>query len=299
MKYCSYCGSSVANNANFCPNCGGALTDGTKTVTSVYGEPVDLDTGYRIVLFSRGTCSLKNAKEVLCDLLGYTPATASDLLDNMPIEVADELTELQAVTIAQALAEYGMEVTTVDENDQYVDFTNKATKSVFDSTGALITSAIAALATLSAANRVHRYRRYKKPSLLQLLFRPRYAVPAPPIHRRRNVIRQPEPRYKYEVRRPQAAPHMTSPFAGSKPKPANNKPSSSHNSYSGFGNSKPAASKPSSGFGSNKKQTSSKPSFSQVVGTGRGVTKPSNSHSSGSKPSFGSKTPAGRGSKKR
>ena len=296
MRYCPYCGSSVANEANYCPNCGAALTDGVKKVMGVTGEPVDLDSGYRIVLFSRGTCSLKTAKEVICDLLGYTPATASDLLDNMPIEVADELTELQAVTIAQALSEYGMEVTIVDEDDKYVDFTDKAKSSVFNSNGTLIASALAALATLSAANRVHRYRRYKKPSLLQLLFRPRYVIPRPPVHRRRTVVHQPEPRYRYEVRRPEPTPKMPNLFATGKPKPAASKPK--QNSFSGFGNSKPAA-RPSqsTGFGSNKKTTSSKPSFSQVVGTGRGVSKTSGSRSVGS--AFGSKQPAGRGSKKR
>ena len=281
MKYCPYCGSSVANSANFCPNCGGALSENRKTVTDVNGEPVDLDVGYRVVLFSRGSCSLKNAREVLCDLLGYTSTTASDLLENMPIEVADELTELQAVTIAQALSEYGMEVTIVDENDQYVDFTDRAKRSVFDSGGDLIASAVAALATLSAVNRVHRYRRYKRPSLLWWLFRPRYAMPMPPVHRRRNIVHHPEPRYRYEVRRPQANPFRPDPFFGGKPQP---------NSYPGFGK------RPSVSNG--RRQVSNKPSFGDIVGTGRGVVKPAIGRNSGSKPSFGGR-PTGRGDKKR
>ena len=305
MKYCSYCGSSVNNNANYCPNCGGALSGGTKDVMTVYGEPVDLDTGYRIILFSRGTCSLKTAREVLCDLLGYTTSTSDDLLSNMPIEVADELTELQAITIAQALSEYGMEVTIVDENDQYVDFNDKAKSSVFDSTGSLIASAVAALATLSAANRVHRYRRYKKPSLLQLLFRPRYVVPVPVVHKRRNVVHHPEPRYRYEVRKPQPM-MMTKPKPdyNSRPasKPSSNirvgtgfgvKPAVKQAGNTGFSNRKPAGkTSTSSGFGTARQPKASKAS------TGLGVHK-SASHSAGNKPSLSNRQPAGRGTKKR
>ena len=143
MNYCPKCGTSVSSTARYCSNCGCSLSS-SGSVTSLadlVSEPEDRDDGYRVILFSRGTCTLKNTKEVLSDLLGYTSSTVSDLLENVPVEIADELTELQAVTIAQALAEYGMEITIVDESNNYVDFSDKATDSVFDSSGSLIASA--------------------------------------------------------------------------------------------------------------------------------------------------------------
>ena len=198
MKYCAYCGASVADDARYCSNCGAALTD---ELSSSLSEPADRNVGYRIILVSRGTCSNKQAREVLCDLLGYNTATAKDLLNNVPLEIADELTELQAVTIAQALCEYGMNVTIVDEDDRYVNMNDKATSSIFDNTGALIASAAAALATLNAANRVHRYRLYKRPGLRNLFFRPAYPR-HDVVHVRRNVVPEPEPRRRYQVQKP-------------------------------------------------------------------------------------------------
>lgn len=198
MKYCTYCGKALDDDARFCSNCGKAV--GNTTVSSLFNnEPADIDVGYRVVLISRGTCSATTAREVICDLLGYTAATARNLIDEAPVEVADELNRLQAKIIAQCLAEYGMEVTVVDENNTYVNLNGETElSSVFDASGELIAMAAATLATLTAANMVHRYRRYKKPSLLSLLFRPRY-VRKPPKHIRRKISRDPEPRNRFAI----------------------------------------------------------------------------------------------------
>ena len=55
-----------------------------------------------MVLISRGTCTAKMAKEVICDLLGYTVTTATSLLEEVPVELADELNERQAVVLADS-----------------------------------------------------------------------------------------------------------------------------------------------------------------------------------------------------
>ena len=218
MNYCPKCGTSVSSTARYCSNCGCALSSSEPVayLADLADEPADRDDGYRVILFSRGTCSLKNTREVLSDLLGYTSSTVSDLLDNAPVEIADELTEIQAVTIAQALAEYGMEVTIVDEDNRYIDFSDKATDSVFDSAGSLIASALGVFAGLTAANRVHRYRKYKRPSLLSLLFKPKYKK-SPPVHVRRKISRDPEPVRRIEVRR-------EAPKKPVQQRPAQNKP---------------------------------------------------------------------------
>ena len=199
MKYCPNCGKLISEDANFCPYCGTNVAN-VVSVGSYEIEPEDLDYGYRVVLYSKGSCTLKTAKEVLSDLLGYSLSTAGELLDCCPVEIADELTQAQALTIGQALAEYGMEVTIVDENNTYVDLSDKVSSSVFTSTGALVTGALAILATLTAANRVHTYRKYKKPSLLELIFRPKYIkAKAKPVHIRRTVNPRPEPSRRLSI----------------------------------------------------------------------------------------------------
>ena len=200
MNYRKYCGNEVSDDARYCPNCGKPLTGTVVETVSPVIEPDDLEDGYRVVLFSRGTCNKTTAKEVLMDLLGYSSATVLELLDQMPVEIADELNYTQATVIAQTLSEYGMEVTIVDENNKYVNVASNKLTSVFDTTGALVASALATLATLTAANRIHRYRRYRKPGLLSLLFRPSYK-PAPPKHIRRVVSRDPEPTRRISIQR--------------------------------------------------------------------------------------------------
>ena len=213
MKYCVTCGRAVEyDDAYFCPYCGSRIRTASEivqedTAASILSgistedpidvepvtvlEPEDIEEGYRVVLISRGTCTAKMAKEVICDLLGYTATTATSLLEEVPVELADELNERQAVVLAQALAEYGMQVTVVDEDNRYVNIDSQATNTVYSSTGSLTAAALAVIASLTAANRVHRYRRYKKPSLLDLIFKPAYKVPQP-VHVRRKVVKEPE-----------------------------------------------------------------------------------------------------------
>lgn len=211
MKYCPNCGAQVDSTARFCPNCGQRLTDTVvDTVVSTLAEPADRNIGYRIVLFSRGSCSSTVAREVLCDFLGYSVSTAKDLLANTPVEVADELSYKQAIVLAQALAEYGMEVTVVDENDKYINIPTTNLNSVFDLSGALLPAALLTLSTLSAVNRVHRYRKYRKPSLLDLLFRPTYRK-KPPVHIRRSILHDHEPSRRITISRPAPPRHDPAP----------------------------------------------------------------------------------------
>ena len=133
-----------------------------------------------------------------------------DLLANTPVEVADELSYKQAIVLAQALAEYGMEVTVVDENDKYINIPTTNLNSVFDLSGALLPAAMLTLSTLTAANRVHRYRKYRKPSLLDLLFRPTYRK-KPPVHIRRNILHDHEPSRRITITRPAPPRHDPAP----------------------------------------------------------------------------------------
>ncbi len=204
MKQCIQCGYELNDDDLYCPKCGKKqhsdevmLADYLPYVKEE--EPEDRDEGYRVILISRGSCTIKAAKEVLSDLLGYSLSTVKTLLDEVPVEIADELTETQARVLAKALDEYGMEVTVVNQYDYYVDIDDDE-DSVYAEDGSLIESAYLVLMSLTAANRVHRYRRYRKPGLLSLLFHPKKIRPRP-THIRRSVNRDPEPRRRMQVRR--------------------------------------------------------------------------------------------------
>ena len=301
MKYCVGCGHELNDDDLYCPKCGKRQSDEETVYLADYldeieEEPEDLDEGYRVVLVSIGTCKKKTAREVLVDLLGYASSTVDDLLEEVPVEIADELSEIQANVLAKALYDYGMEVTVVDEDNVYVDITEDD-DSVYDDDGNLFESALLTLMTLKAANRVHRYRRYKKPSLLSLLFRPRRKR-RPPVHIRRTVNRDPEPRRRMEVRK-QPVHHDLAPKQNSKPSFSTNtyhnaqpkqqpaKPQKNTGGYSSAVNkvkqstsrpketTKPSTSSKPSSFSSNhsnKPSSSSRPSTSGKPSSSRSIT---------------------------
>ena len=203
------CGAVLSDDLKYCPYCGTKLDlDRNEEIRSL--EPADKNEGYRIILISTGSCKTNTAKEVLIDLLGYTSTTARELLDEVPVEIADELNERQAIVLAQALSEYGMEVTIVDQNDTYVNFSNKELASVFDKKGALVGAALAVLSGLTAINRVHRYRKYRKPSIIDMIFAPQYTINRP-YHIRRNISLDPEPRRRITIMRRPEGRYLTNP----------------------------------------------------------------------------------------
>ena len=269
MKYCEYCGSAMSDDALFCSHCGAAVKESTQNaaentaVISPTSQAIqsltntvyqDQDTGYRIVLISRGTCALRTAKEVVADLLGYTTTAAGDLIEQVPVEIADEMNERQAMVLAQALAEYGMEVTVLDENNRYINLGGSATESVYQSNGSLTSAALAILATLTATNRVYRQRRYQKRSLLDLIFRPAYTRPKP-VHIRRHISPDPQPVRRIFVPKPAApnppagnhrgnSPAPSRPPQGNKPAPSGGRPSSGSQGKPPAGGNKPSGGKP-------------------------------------------------------
>ena len=85
---------------------------------------------------------------------------------------AKEITDIAELSIATA------------EKGQYVDLTNNATSSVFDTAGNLLAGAAAIISALTVSNRIKSYRRYKKPSLLERIFHIGYK-PQPPTYQRK------------------------------------------------------------------------------------------------------------------
>ena len=122
--------------------------------------------------------------DLLEDIFGYSDSESKKLLSMVPVEVGKDMTEEEASYVAQMFSEYGIEVSVVNEDDEYVDLSKNAVKSIFNSDGSLILAAAAVIGALSAANRVTSYRRHEKPSLLTRLFKTLFK-PKQPRHTRR------------------------------------------------------------------------------------------------------------------
>jgi hypothetical protein len=223
MAFCPYCGQQVDGTMSFCPSCGKSLTGvfnsavtpiETSTVTPVVTtQPVERN-DYRVILLSAGSASSTTATELLEDVMGYTKSEAKTLLANLPTEIAHTLTYQQAQYIAQALSEYGMQVS-VCNSDGYIDVGTTANTSVFDNKGNFLTHVAAALALITVANRVREARRYDRPGLFDHIFAPRYRRPAPPMHQRRPIHEAPPPR-RPEPPRP-VAPRPSAPRSTPRP----------------------------------------------------------------------------------
>ena len=97
--FCPNCGTQLASGVNFCPNCG------TKVVAAATN---DLDN--RVMLLSLGNCARTTAAALLQQICGYSTEEALLIVDNAPIVIARGLNDAQARFLAQALAEYGLEV---------------------------------------------------------------------------------------------------------------------------------------------------------------------------------------------
>lgn len=182
--YCKNCGAEISGG-NYCPYCGQPVTETTPSI-SLMNKAVstaNLSNQYNLVLVSCGTCSKVMTGDLLEDVFGYTDAESAALVAMAPVVVGERLNANEAKTVAQLFTEYGVQVSITDGQDQYVDLTDKATSSVFDSAGNLLAGAAAVIGALTVSNRIRSYRRYKKPSLLERIFNIGYH-PAPPAYQR-------------------------------------------------------------------------------------------------------------------
>ncbi len=223
--YCPYCGNQLNEGVNFCPNCG-APVEATQTISITANQA---EGNYRLILISRGTCTKAATVELLEDLLGYSETIAAQLYANMPVEIAEGLTEPQARYTAQAFAEYGVSVSIYDQYDEYVELQAASDTSVYNSDGSLITAALAVLAGITAVNRVNSFRKYKKPGILERLFKLAFQPKQKPVHVRRSIYRAVPQPARHPVIQPQRQiirePERKKKAVGTVPKPQNGRPS--------------------------------------------------------------------------
>lgn len=202
MPFCSQCGTPVTQEMAFCPGCGSRLKAAAKIAVpapqpasqTIYSAPIcGAADSYKVILVNRGICRLTAAEELLEDILGYSSVEARRLLHSAPAEIAGNLTLEQAQCVAQALTEYGMEVSISNESGTYIDMNNFAAASVFDSRGDFLPAVAGVLAMLTAANRVRRIAQWNMRGTQLPLFRLGFRRPTPPPHFRR-APRHPAPR---------------------------------------------------------------------------------------------------------
>ena len=260
MSYCPYCGRQLSDDMSFCPGCGAALNSEIKsytvedTITSNSGD-------YKIYIASLGSANKSQVIDLLEDVLGYTSASATNLVKNIPVQIAGNLSLKQAAIVAQAFEEYGVELT-VTNNDEYEDISSSTSgSSIFNSDGSFLASAAIILATLGATNRLRAINKPKKPSLLERLFHSLFSTPKKkPVHIRRSIrprnmdFRVNKPQQPKRTVRQQIYP------SGNRPQsqPSGNKPGNNTgmNHGNNFNNNNHQGSnnhKPSSSFGNGQK----------------------------------------------
>jgi len=189
MSYCPYCGRQLSDDMSYCPGCGAAVNVSSVLSYSVNDNTLNVDSGdYKIYITGLGSASKAVVIDLLEDVLGYTTNSAENLVRNIPVQIAGNLSLKQAAVIAQAFEEYGVELS-VANHDSYEDISaHTSSSSIFNSDGSFLMSAAMILATLSAANRLRMIVHPKKPSLLERLFHSLFNNrKRPPVHVRRTI----------------------------------------------------------------------------------------------------------------
>ncbi len=187
MAYCPSCGAQLIEGARFCTNCGAQVALTAQNTVSPYATVSYADTSrndYRIILVDRGKCTKTNAKELLMDIFGYTTTEANAILNSLPAEIACNLSFKQAVYACQALNEYGLELSVLN-NDGYTDIDSYASAPVYDNNGSFLSGVLSILGTLTAANRLTSFSRWSYP--VRKSFRPAYRPAAPTVYVRHPV----------------------------------------------------------------------------------------------------------------
>ena len=178
--FCSNCGIQLAAGVNFCPNCG----------TRVIAPAASTNPGNMVMLVSVGTSNRATAAALLARICGYSDEEALLIVDSAPITVARGLNDAQARYLAQALAEYGIEVSVYDGSG-WREWESSST-SVWDQAGGLLASVASALGLLGIGNRISRDMMrpsdypYRTTGPRPPVFRVNSALraaPRPPVHR--------------------------------------------------------------------------------------------------------------------
>ena len=146
MSYCPYCGRQVSDDMSFCPGCGASLNNEVRSYT-VNEETGDTYGNYKVFITGLGSARKAEVVDLLEDVMGYTTSSATNLVDNIPVQIAGNLSLKQAAVIAQAFEEYGVELS-VTNGDEIADISSQTSNSsLFNYDGSFLASAAVILAT--------------------------------------------------------------------------------------------------------------------------------------------------------
>lgn len=170
MAFCIQCGASIPDGSRFCSQCGAAQEAAATPVMTipqpaatpvmtipqpVMVQPVSYDPADdSVMLVSLGTCDVVTATLLLQRTCGYNEADARLIALSTPITLAKNLTDTQSTVLAQALAEYGMEVTVFDGTG-YRNVTPKY-ETVYNTSGGFLESVASVLGLIGVSNRIAR-----------------------------------------------------------------------------------------------------------------------------------------------
>ena len=312
LYYCPECGKQVSEHAVTCPGCGYPMAEFLKqkqakakkaAAAPDYTSPEE--GGYNVFLAQEGE-SITATAQILADVCGYTFADAYSLASNLPTIVVYNATLTQAKAAANALADYGLDVSVYDKNG-YVDFDDMKydeTKTTKTDNGIEIAVELAReLNTLTAANLIRSayIRSYAYPHPLELLLPRRtrsiFSYSAPlftPGYLERSLCGGPG--YSTPVRPSGYTPWMSTPKPVYKPRQSSYTPWVITPAPS----SRPSSYRPRTGSyksGSSNTWRPSGVSNSRAYGTGNsrmfGSTKSSSGRSFSSGTSFGSRSMGG------
>ena len=223
MAYCPYCGRQLTADMAFCPGCGAAVNQIATVSNQITASPVTgIVSGtagdYRIYITGLGSASRSNVIDLLEDTLGYNTYTATLMVNNIPVQIAGNLSLQQAAVIAQIFEEYGVLIS-VTNGDAAADIsTHTSSGSLFNDDGSFLASAAVVLASITAANRLRMITKPKSPSILERIFHSLFHTRRrPPVHVRRHVhqsfgpairtVPQPARRIVQPARRPAPRPN--------------------------------------------------------------------------------------------
>ena len=136
-----------------------------------------------------GSCSKSDAIDMLEDLLGYSTTMAKSMVKNLPTLIGSNMTKKQAVTVAQAFCEYGVDMTLYTP-DGPVEMEGKEPiimDDVYTENSDFTDVALAVLGSLTAANMVSAVNPWNRPIMSGSIMRSPFDMYPTPQHRRRNV----------------------------------------------------------------------------------------------------------------
>jgi len=190
MAYCSQCGFLLASSVLFCSHCGAPAPTGqaaSRTCTVYTGE------NHAVLLIGLNACDEQTASDLIGDICGYRQEDSLTITRSCPALVAVNLSQTQAMYLAQSLTEYGM-VCAVYTKRGCLPLKARLA-SVFDSNGDFLGRTSQSLSYISELNRVLPVRRIE-PDAEPIPFSIPRQAPRPPV--RRHQLKRQAPRATFQ-----------------------------------------------------------------------------------------------------